>query len=48
MTVTCKYVSIIFTQDIWHDCIEPLEKHVAVNISNKYFSKYEMSIHDHK
>ena len=27
--MTATYISIIFIQDIWCDCIEPQEKHIT-------------------
>ena len=34
------YITALFIQDIWRDCIKPQEKDLAFNISNHYFSNY--------
>ena len=33
------YITALLIQDIWHDCIEPQERHIAFD---KYLSNYEM------
>ena len=35
------YITALLMQDIWCDCIEPQERHIAFN---KYLSNYEMCI----
>ena len=35
-------ITILFTYNIWHDCIVPQKKNRTFNISNSYFSKYKM------
>ena len=39
-----QYITALFTQDIWRDCIEPQERHNTSNIQNQYFSNYEMCL----